>query len=223
LNLAEQLSNALENSGVFLESRLLQAALSGETDIEQISDLKLALLIANNKLSNLQQPARPGGEELSLFYNKISAKIAQFLDAITAEQFHNLRTVPSNEIYIQLPLAEASSLDHLEIRISHQGKRPTTKLDMKNVLLTMAVTTTNLGRIKAAVTINRGQVSCQFRTDRESVAKLIMNNADTLKQGLEKLDYRVAYIDCSLSNEKRDLTVIGDPSAVPRKGLDLRI
>lgn len=222
-NVQEHLPRAIENSGVFLESRLLQAVLASEAETGKFADLKLALLAANEKLSQLQQPPRPDGGELQNYLDKIPAKIGQLLDIIKGEQLHNMRMLPSNELYIQLPFAEASGLDYIEIRISHQGKRQAKGFDPKNILLTMAIATSHLGRVKATVSINNGQIGCRFNTNLESAARLLSSNADTLKQGLERLDYRVAYIDCALSKDEHELSVIGEPLTVPETGLDLQI
>ncbi len=51
---------------------------------------------------------------------------------------------------------------------------------------------------------------------------LLIDNAGILREGLERLDYRVACIDCSLSKSERELAVFDEPSVVSPRGLDVR-
>lgn len=220
-NLADRLASALVNSGVFLESRMLEAALAGEGDASISGDLKLALLQASEKLS---QAGRPGGAAAALApqMSDVAARVGGLLDAVTGEQMQNVRMLAANEIYLQLPFAESAGLERLEIRISHQGERAAQKIDAKNVLVTLAVDTSQLGRIKAALSIVNGQISCRFKAETEEAVKLVTENADLLKRGIERFDYRVANIECSLSRDPSELAVLDDLSTDSQKGLDVR-
>ncbi len=218
-----QVGDAITNSGIFLESRLAQAALSQELDPAISGDLKLALLLADQKLSQMLQAAGAKGTELPPHLAEIAAKVGQLLDAVTAGQFLNVRMLPSQQIYIQLPFSGGAELDRVEIRISPREKGGSRKIDPRNVLLTLAVTTSKLGRIKAALSIIDGQISCQFKASRESVVELLTSNADALRSGLEKLHYRVAHIGCTMSGDERDLSLFDEPAAFPQEGLDVRI
>jgi hypothetical protein len=220
--LAGQLADAFMNSGVFLEARLLQAALSGEAGELPAGDLKLALLLANGKLSEMAQSAPPAGGQSAPYLDQLATQVGRLLDAVTAQQMQNVRAPGSNEFYVQLPFAEQSGLKNVDIRISPYGKRAGRKIDPKNVLLTLAVATSNLGRVRAALAIDNGRVRCQFRVENEAVARLLTDNADSLRQGLEKLNYRVAYIDCMLSKSPDDLSVFDTPPTASQKGFDVR-
>ena len=222
-DMAQQLAEALENSGIFFESRLLRAALSGKPDAASAhGDLKLALLLASQKLAGTQHRGGVAGGQQPQHLGRLADKVGLLLDAVTAEQLQNLRMLASNETYIQLPFTPGSGLESVEILISPGERHASRKIDAKNISLTLAVVTSNLGRVKAAISITGGQLSCRLVAERESVAQLLTSSADILKQGFEKLDYRVAYIDCSVSGKERDLSVFDDASVVPRKGLDVR-
>jgi hypothetical protein len=220
--LAQQLATAMENSGLFLESRLLQAAISGTIDPEISGDLKLALLLAEQRLSGGPEQSAAARANLPANLAEVAGKAGQVLDTITAEQFQNVRMGTTNEIYVQLPFASDSGLESVEIHISPQGKKNAKKIDAANVLLTLAVTTSNLGRIKAALSIVEKKVSCRLKAERKSVVEFLNSNVGILKDGLEKLDYAVAYIDCSLGKSEGDLTIIRELSASRSEGLDVR-
>jgi hypothetical protein len=219
--LAQQLATAMENSGLFLESRLLQAALSGTIDPEISNDLKLALLLAGQRLSGTPQHAAGESANLTASLAEVAGKTGQLLDTITAEQFQNVRMGSTNEIYVQLPFASDSGLESVEIHISPQEKRNAKKIDPDNVSLSLAVSTSNLGRIKAALVIVEKKVSCRLKAERKSVVEFLDSNTDILKSGLEKLNYEVAYIDCALSKSESDLTIIRDLSIASSEGLDV--
>jgi hypothetical protein len=220
--LAQQLATAMENSGLFLESRLLQAAISGNIDPEISGDLKLALLLAEQRLAVRPQQAAAESGNLPANLAEVAGKTGQLLNTITAEQFQNVRMGSTNEIYVQLPFDSDSGLESVEIHISPQGKRSAKKIDAANVLLTLAVSTSNLGRVKAALSIVEKKVSCRLKADRKSVVEFLNSNTGILKDGLEKLNYEVAYIDCSLGKSESDLTIIKDLSTASSEGLDVR-
>jgi hypothetical protein len=219
--LAQQLATAMENSGLFLESRLLQAAISGTIDPEISSDLKLALLLVEQRLAAGPQQSAAESANLPANLAEVAGKSGQLLDTITAEQFQNVRMGSTNEIYVQLPFASDSGLESVEIHISPQGKKNAKRIDAANVLLTLAVSTSNLGRVKAALSIVEKNVSCRLKADRKSVVEFLNSNAGILKDGLEKLDYKVAYIDCSLGKSESDLTIIKELSTASSEGLDV--
>ncbi len=224
-DLAQQLVGATENSGLFLESRFLQAALAGKMDTDLSADLKLGLLLAGQKLSQLPQNRGAAGATAAgatSGLGEIAGKVGQLLDAVTAAQAQNLRLIPSNELYIQLPFAPDSGVEGVEIRISPRGKRADNKVDPRNILLTLAVDTSNLGRVKAALSIADGQVSCRFRAENESVVALLTRNAGILKEGLEKLNYKVACFDCTTCKDRAELSVFDAAELQPPKGLDVR-
>ncbi|MBI5117010.1 flagellar hook-length control protein FliK [Candidatus Poribacteria bacterium] len=218
----EQLSAALRDSGIFFESRALQAAATQNIDPTLSGDLKPALLLANQKLSEMIHAAPGGAAEPPPLLDEIAARVGRLLDLVTAEQFQNVRLSPTGQIYVQLPFAEGADLDRVEIRISPHGKKEQ-KIDPRNVSITLAITTSRLGRIKVSVSIVEGQVSCQFRASRKSVAELLETHADMLRLGLEKLDYRVAHIGCLISNNEKDFTVFDNSATIPHSGLDVRI
>jgi len=218
----EQLESAIRDSGIFLESRLLQSALPGQTQSSIGSDLKLALLLAHQDLGREAGPQAATGAESQSYLPDITAKVGQLLNGISAEQLLNLRLLPSDELYIQLPFAEGADLDRVQIRISHRGKRAAKKLDPRNVLIALVVTTSKLGRIRASLSIVDGQVNCQFRASRKPVVELFANSSDVLRRGLEKLNYRVANIGCMICTEENDFSIIDESVAASRTGLDVR-
>lgn len=220
---AAQIEQALRNSGIFLESRLLEAALSGERDSSISEDLKLALLRANQESSKSSESAPAKNPELLARLSEIALRTGRLLDTITAEQFLNLRLLNSEEIYFQLPLSPDSELDFLEIRISRQGKGKKQDIDPRNVQLTLAVTMSKLGRIKASLSIIDGQISCRFRTSSKKSAGIIADNVEMLRAGLEKLDYRVAYIECAVSDDRSEFCLAQDSPETFQKGFDIRV
>jgi len=224
--LAGQVAAALRDSGVFLESRLLHAALSGEADSSLSGDLKLALLQASQRLADAPGPAAAKSGESQTDLAAATAKVNQVLDTVKAEQLQNLRLLPTNELYVQLPFAEDARLGRVEIRISRRGERARRKIDPRNVLLTLAVTTSKLGRVKSSLSIVDGRVSCRFKAESERVVSLLEKNTDALKGALEKLGYRVTSIECAPSGDEQDLSVFGEPTDEPTgtdpKGIDLR-
>jgi hypothetical protein len=218
--LAEQLATAMENSGVFFESRLLRAAASGAGDAAISGDLKLALLLAAQKSADASRQAAPQGAQTGAQLGEIAGKVGRLLDTVTAEQFQNLRLLPTNEIYVQLPFASESGLESVEIHISPEGRQTSKKIDPQNIALMLAVSTSNLGRVKASLSIAEGKVSCRLKAERDSVVKLLAANADALKGGLEKLNYEVIYIDCALSESGEDMTIITGLAPAARGGID---
>ena len=220
--LAEQLAAAMENSGVFFESRLLRAAASGAGDAAISGDLKLALLLAAQKSADASRQAAPegGGAKPGAQFGEIAGKVGRLLDTVTAEQFANLRLLATNEIYVQLPFASESGLESVEIHISPEGKQKTKKIDPRNVALTLAVSTSKLGRVKAALSIADGKISCRLKAEREAVVRLLAASSDALKGGLEKLNYEVTYIDCALSKSEDDLTIVTGLTPAARAGID---
>jgi len=220
--LARQLAAALQDSGLFLESRLSQAAISGQAGEGISDDLKLALLLAAQRISQGTRPPASEGGNTQARMSEISAKVNQLLDTVRAEQFQNLRLAPSNEFYIQLPFASGSGLESVEIHISSRDEKSPRKISARNATLMLAVTTSNLGRIKASASISHGKIGCRLNAERQSVVELLTANADALKKGLEKLNYEVTYIDCVLTKDRRELSIIEEIAAAPQKGLDVR-
>ncbi len=218
----QQLSAALRDSGIFFESRLLRASTAPGVDEALSGDLKPALLLANQKISELLNTTRASGSGPAAYLEEIAARVGHLIDVLTAEQFQNIRLSPNGQIYVQLPFAEGAELDRVEIRISRQGKHAQ-KLDPRNVSITLVVTASKLGRIKASVSIVDGQVSCQFRASRKSVADLLDANAGMLKAGLERLNYRVAHIGCLTSNNEQDYLVLDSRAVFAPGRLDVRI
>jgi len=221
--LGQQLAGALRNSGVFLESRMLKASLSTAPDGSLVGDLKLALLAASQKLSQMLEAASSEGREAPRFLAGLATGVERLLDALTALQLQNLRAVPSQELYIQIPFAEGAGIEHMELQISHHGKRDSRKIDARNLVLTLAVKTSKLGRIRSSISIVEGQISCQFRAESESVVELLNNSADMLRRGFEKLDYRVAHIGCTLCWDERELSVFDTVPNIDKGGLDVHV
>ncbi len=218
-DLATQVASAVRESGVFFEASLLERALSRETDSLLPSDLKMALLAANRELSKLLSPDR--GADLSANPGEIASRIGQLLDLVTAEQLLNSRFHTSGQLYIQLPFGESSGMERVEIRISRQSGGGSRKIDPRNVTLALVVVTSRLGRIRASLSIVDGQVSCQFRASRDSVTDLLNRHAALLREGLEKLKYRVTYIGCTTSNDDRDYSLADALGTVVASGLDV--
>ena len=159
---------------------------------------------------------------MSSSFNEIAGKVARLLDTITAEQLQNLRMIPSDDIYIQVPLESETGADNVEIHISSQGRKGSRKIDARNVLLTLAVSMSNLGRVKAALSIVDGSVSCRLKAERKQVVELLTANIDILKKGLEELDYQVANIECAMSRSDNELSIIGELSRASSRELDVR-
>jgi hypothetical protein len=47
-------------------------------------------------------------------------------------------------------------------------------------------------------------------------------NTESLRSGLEKLNYRITHIGCMTCSDERDLSVFEDMSIVHQKGFDAR-
>ncbi|GAB4347009.1 MAG: hypothetical protein Kow0099_28730 [Candidatus Abyssubacteria bacterium] len=215
---AAQVASAIKESGVFFEASLLEAAMSREAELPVPNDLKMALLAANREISKLlgnKPEALPTAN-----IPQMSARIAQLLELVTAEQLLNSRFHASGQLYIQLPFTESSNMGRVEIRISRQGGG-SRKIDPRNVALTLIVTASKLGRIRASLSIVNGQVSCQFKASRDSVTQLFNRYTGMLKEGLERLDYRVTYIGCVTSKDDREYSFEDALTAVLAEGFDV--
>jgi len=217
-NLADNLASSVKNSGIFLESRLLQNKDAPDSFIQ--NDVKFILLKALQDVA----PILSGEKSASLALAQISEKVAQLLDVVHAVQLQNLTFASSRQLYFQLPLLASSGLQGLEILISPQEEREQkASMDFKNVILSVAVTTSRLGRIKAGIFIARGRMTCQFKTSQKWVADLIEKNADRLKLGLEKLNYSVVHIGCTVTTDERDLSIITGLVSRPQNGFTVYV
>ncbi|RJP69875.1 MAG: flagellar hook-length control protein FliK [Candidatus Abyssobacteria bacterium SURF_17] len=219
---AENVARAVSDSGMFFEPRLLQAALSQEPGTLASGDLKATLLVARQELAQSANAPVAGSGESQLLLAQIAPSVMRLLDALTAQQFLNLRLLPWGDLYVQLPFAGETGLNYVEIRLSQQRRGAKRRIDPKNVQLTVAVSTSRLGRIKAALSIVDGQISCQFRVARQEIAELLDANTESLRSGLEKLNYRITHIGCMTCSDERDLSVFEDMSIVHQKGFDAR-
>ncbi len=216
-DLAAQLASAVRESGIFLESRLLHSTNQDGPSIN--NDLKCALLQSVQELTS----AVESGSKLP-FLQEATEKILQLLHMVRSEQLFNASLASSGRLYLQLPLGATSGLYGFEMLISPQKEqRNKTVIDFKNVILTIAVSTSRLGRIRAGIFIMRGRMTCQFKASRRWVADLIEKNADVLRQSLERLDIPVMHIGCTTISEERDLSILAEFQPQSQKGFDARV
>jgi hypothetical protein len=201
--IAEQLMASARDSGVFFESKLATAAQANTPDHPARNDLKMALLQMIQKFSG----SVADKEAQSSLQAQLVEKATRLLDSVRGEQLINLRLLPSRQLYFQLPMASSSGLSGLEILISPQKEKKGTRIDSRNIILTIAVSTSHLGKIRAGIFICNGRMTCQFKASNRQALELIEKNSESLKKGLQRLSYEVVHIGCATVTDDRQLSL----------------
>ncbi|RJP22009.1 MAG: flagellar hook-length control protein FliK [Candidatus Abyssobacteria bacterium SURF_5] len=202
---AEKLAFAAENSGLSLEARLLRES-GGHQDEQPVrNDLKLALLQALQELSRI----RADGSRQNNFQPQLIENLTRLFETVRAQQLLNIHLFPSGQFYIQLPMSESSGLQQVQILITQQQKK-NTKIDARNITVTIAVSASSLGNIKASISIFDGQMTCQFKTSHEWVGRLIEENVESLRQALKNVDCHVAHIGVLVTADQQSLSLVDD-------------
>lgn len=187
---AEGLQQAIAHSGLFLESHLLQGAPATRLDRDvKTSLLRLAQSIrqylGEAKTPSSNTPSRDLSEEgLRGLLRQIEAGIAR----IQSNQLSTLTTRGEGEerlnLNLELPLfnPQQREIELLRLRIRRDARGDGKKGERWSV--TLHLSPTGFGDIRAVVTLNGGKISTTFWCEEEQTAQLFREHLQQLQQRL---------------------------------------
>tara|TARA_R110001592_G_scaffold363398_2_gene687958 strand:+ start:28480 stop:29586 length:1107 start_codon:yes stop_codon:yes gene_type:complete len=190
-----QLREAVNRSGLFLEPRLLQLALSGETELAP--DLKADLLRLREQLD---QALLASLNKKGLMNEPLRAFREQVDGALATISLHQLAAhgpgERSNAIWlVHLPFQTQDTAHCLSLSISRnssQGKADEETEDDWKVLLDVSLP--NLGTIEAELYLRSNKLSVVMSSEIEATARLMQEHLSGLRTALESRGMEVGVL-----------------------------
>lgn len=187
LNDPALLKQAVGQSGLFLESKLLQL-LSGKSDLSLQDDFKLKLSkliqLLNRELIG-QVPDKPK-DNLEFLQDSLQ-KAQGALAKLTLDQLNSLPRdeSPKQAWLLELPFFDEKNANSVKIEIE-QDKTGGGENSPKNWLVSITVTPPGLSTIHCTVSCYDGTVNTRFWSDAADTVHRINDHLDYLKQQFEK-------------------------------------
>ncbi|MGR8931349.1 MAG: flagellar hook-length control protein FliK [Gammaproteobacteria bacterium] len=200
LNDPVRLKQGFKDSGLFLESKLLEL-LNGKTPADLNPDFKAKLLklvqILSHELANKAElGARTGVSLLDELLHKAQNALAK----LTLDQINALPKEDSakQSWAVEIPFYKNDKPDSVRIEIERdQSNSGETK--EKNWAVSITITPPNLGTIRCRISCYDGSVNTRFQSDVTSTVELIDSHLDCLKKQLEDKGLTVGFMDAQTS------------------------
>lgn len=187
LNDPGQVKKSIDQSGLFLESKLL-GLLAGKADISLQGDFKLKLLkliqLLNQEIGNQNQEKSP--EILELLKDSLQ-KTQSSLAKLTLDQFHSLPKDdnPKQGWTLELPFFHEQTADSVKIEIE-QDKAGQSEHAEKSWTVSITITPPGLDTIHCKVSCYDGSVNTRFWSETADTVAKINAHLDYLKSQFEK-------------------------------------
>lgn len=181
---AEGVKQLLKYLGIDLESRIATG--------KPIASLKAVLLELLSTGSNLTP-----GEQGQL------SDLVRFLNTIQAT---SLPGDGSDPLAFQIPIVNGQTISTADIQISRGGKNGST--DPKRLSLSVSVTLTALGRVRIDLSSYDGLNTCGVSVENQKTLYWMEQDADALKEALERSGYPVPDIRFRVDTKGPTLSVV---------------
>lgn len=193
---APGLKQAIDDSGLFLERKLLEL-LAGKPDIDLSRDFKLKLLQLAQFLGREPSPAEDNTPAADI---KLLAEILQKTQGALAKlTLDQLNTLPREEgpkqgWTLEIPFFHDNKPGqvHIEIDRDQAGNREQAS---KNWVASITITPPNLGTIRCKISCYDGSVNTRFSCETASTVELINAHLAYLKQQFEDKGLSTGFMD----------------------------
>ena len=174
---AEGVKQLLKHLGIDLESRIASG--------KPIASLKAVLLELLSAGSNLTP-----GEQDQL------SDLVRFLNTLQAS---SLPGEGSDPLTFQIPIVNGQTMSTADIQISRGGKNGS--IDPKRLSLSISVTLSALGRVRIDLSSYNGLNTCGVNVENQKTLDWMDQDADALKEALERSGYPVPDIRFRVETE----------------------
>lgn len=192
LSTATGLKRAIENSGIFLEAKLL--ALAGHTDPSLNTDLKTKLLNLLDRMQSLEthkknataakNPAKTESAPFSTPEQKaLEAQTKGALSKIVLDQLTSLpEEIPAKQSWnLEIPFIEDQQAALIKLKIDRE-QSPNNDSEVQQWTVFIDLNPPKLGRIQAKITLTEHGVNAYFRAAHENTDRIIQNNLAVLRE-----------------------------------------
>ena len=189
------LKKAVDNSGLFLESKLA-ALLSGKAETLLKGDFKLKLgkLVETllNRLGDGNQTNAGDAETLKESLKKAEGLLAK----LTLDQIKSLPQddSPKQSWILELPFVERQQAHSVQIEIE-QDKAGDSESEQKNWLVSITITPPELATIHCKISRYDGSINTRFWSEGAATIEKINAHLDYLKQQLEQKGLTIGFME----------------------------
>lgn len=206
----EGLQRLLRSFGVDVEGRLA-AWLMGEGDglPEGMDDtLRASLLRLFGQLEGMDDRNA----------QTLMGRVREALQVLDTMQAANVPTGDREALALQLPFVVDGDVVTADLDIFYQ-KRGDGSIDPDNLRFGLAVDLSGLGHVKFDLTVLNKRAMCRVYAEDETKVAFLQQEADGLREALEKCGYVVADVHCRAAQQDNDRP----PGQPPNVGVDFRV
>ena len=192
----DQLKKSVDQSGLFLESKLL-GLMAGKADILLEGDFKLKLVkliqLLNQEIGNQNQDK--SADIMELLKDSLQ-KTQSSLAKITLDQFHSLPKddTPKQGWTLELPFFHEQTADSVKIEIE-QDKAGQSEQTEKSWTVSITITPPGLDTIHCKVSCYDGSVNTRFWSETAETVDKINAHLDYLKAQFEKNGLTIGFME----------------------------
>ncbi len=190
------LKQAIENAGVFLESKLADL-LHGKQEVVLQDDIKLKLgKLAAALTHQLSNDAEIDNPALTAALEETLKKTQGTLAKLTLDQLHSLpkEESPKQGWIVELPFFDSREAQSLQIEIE-QDKAGDSEYRQKNWAVSITITPPDLATIHCKVSCYDGSVNAHFWSEATDTVDRINTHLDYLKQQLEQKGLTTGFME----------------------------
>lgn len=193
----KQLKQSVDQSGLFLESKLAQLLLGKEgAALQQDLKLKLVKFVQLLTAEIETQVQQKSAMENTLVLKEALQKTNAALAKLTLDQFQSLPRDESARLgwVLELPFFHDQNADTVQIEIE-QDKQAGKDGDQKNWAVSITITPPELGTIHCRVSCYDGSVNTRFWSDTANTVEKINAHLDYLKQQFEQKGLTTGFME----------------------------
>jgi len=207
-DLPKQIQNAINAMGYDYESKLANAIVKEDADLQLKAELMRLRALLNEK------PLSESGIQ-----NKLLKSIDDMLQSIEFQQLKSvLNSEESKYFYVQIPIMFQDNLTTVQMEFFRPGtgnEKNDDRLDAK-----LDFDLDRLGHIVFRISLINEHISCQIMADQRETYNLIKNYSEDLRARLADLGYSVDEIQCVRENSK---AYAGIGSIVGAEDIDITV
>ncbi|MFT6285426.1 MAG: hypothetical protein ACJA09_000161 [Alcanivorax sp.] len=195
---AKELRKAMGESGLFFESKLLQRGGVGIQDDVKVLLMKLLAQVkpALSRQASVAASARYATEQAVLL--NLKRELEGAMATITLNQLaSNQHGEVGGAVWLfDVPFQLQEKLHSLSLRIERDGRQAQGEDDdeEKNWNIVLSINLPQLGKIEAELFLRGSKVSVVMYSEQDDTAKMIANQLDSLKLGLQSRGLDVSVI-----------------------------
>jgi len=189
-DLPKQIQNAINAMGYDYESKLANAIVKEDADLQLKAELMRLRALLNEK------PLSESGIQ-----NKLLKSIDDMLQSIEFQQLKSvLNSEESKYFYVQIPIMFQDNLTTVQMEFLRPGTGNEENDDRLDVKIDFDLD--RLGHIVFRISLINEHISCQIMADQRETYNLIKNYSEDLRARLADLGYSVDEIQCVRENSK---------------------